>query len=85
MRSHQHGFRTAAWPRSALPGDDNNTRAELPAEFRGFTLPGLADGNPINHPANIGAVYRGLAAVRGLETAALEAQVEANFRRLFGA
>ena len=44
----------------------------------------LADGNPVNHPANIGAVYAGLAKVRGVSHDALEAQVETNFHRLFG-
>jgi len=33
----------------------------LPAERRLYSLPGHADGNPINHPANIAAVYAGLA------------------------
>lgn len=56
----------------------------LPEEAREFTLPGLADGNPINHPANIGAVYRGLAEVRGMAVEELADVVEENFRRLFG-
>lgn len=56
----------------------------LPEERRTHSLPGLADGNPINHPANIGAVYAGLAEILGMEFATLAAQVEENFRRLFG-
>jgi TatD DNase family protein len=55
----------------------------LPAERRSHALPGLADGNPINHPANIGAVYAGLAEVRGMAAAPLAAQTEANFQALF--
>ena len=56
----------------------------LPEERRAYALPGLADGNPINHPANIGAVYEGLAAIRKMPVTDLAAHVEANFRRLFG-
>lgn len=56
----------------------------LPADRRAYSLPGLADGNPINHPANIGAVYAGLAEVRGMEIAALAAQVAKNIESLFG-
>jgi TatD DNase family protein len=56
----------------------------LPAEYRTHSLPGLADGNPINHPANIGAVYEGLAKLRGVAMDTLAAQIEENFQRLFG-
>lgn len=56
----------------------------LPAARRLYSLPGLADGNPINHPGNIEAVYRGLAEVRGMELADLSAAIETNFLRLFG-
>lgn len=56
----------------------------LPSERRAYSLSGHADGNPINHPANIGAVYAGLAEIRGLDVETLAARVEENFRRLFG-
>lgn len=56
----------------------------LPAACRTHALPGEADGNPINHPANIGAVYAGLAEVRGLPIERLGPQLEQNFFRLFG-
>lgn len=56
----------------------------LPDNRRQYVLPGLADGNPINHPANIGVVYAGLAEVRRVPVEELAAQVEENFRRLFG-
>jgi TatD DNase family protein len=56
----------------------------LPMERQTHSLPGLADGNPINHPANIGAVYAGLAEIRALPVAELALQVERNFQRLFG-
>jgi TatD DNase family protein len=42
-----------------------------------------AEGRPVNHPANLAAVYEGLAALRGVPVEELAAQVEANFRRLF--
>jgi TatD DNase family protein len=55
-----------------------------PVEARPYSLPGLADGNPINHPANIVAVYAGLAAIRKMPVDALTEQVAENFHRLFG-
>lgn len=56
----------------------------LPADRRTHELPGLADGNPINHPANLRAVYAGLAEIRDLPFDALATQVAENFTRLFG-
>lgn len=56
----------------------------LPAERRAYSLSGHADGNPINHPANIGAVYAGLAELLGLDLDTLAARVEENFQRFFG-
>ncbi|MEO8353792.1 MAG: TatD family hydrolase [Chthoniobacteraceae bacterium] len=43
-----------------------------------------ADGEPINHPANLDIAYAGLAEVRGCEVAELADAVEKNFIRLFG-
>lgn len=56
----------------------------LPAARATHTLPGLADGNPINHPANIAAVYAGLAEIRGFSVSQLSALVAENVQRLFG-
>jgi len=56
----------------------------LPVGQRTHTLPDLADGTVLNHPANIAAAYAGLAALRGVTTEALAAQVEENFIRFFG-
>lgn len=43
-----------------------------------------ADGRPLNHPANIAAIYEFMARERGLSLDALAAQLEENFKRLFG-
>jgi TatD DNase family protein len=43
-----------------------------------------ADGKPLNHPANLPAVYAGLAELLGEKTESLAGRVEENFRRLFG-
>jgi TatD DNase family protein len=54
----------------------------LPAEKNLFPLVD-ADGKPLNHPANIGAVYLGLAEFLGESPEILAARVEENFLRLF--
>lgn len=43
-----------------------------------------ADGRALNHPANLAAVYEGLAALRGMPVTELAARTEENFHRLFG-
>ena len=43
-----------------------------------------AEGRPLNHPANLVAVYEGLAAILGEPTASLAARVGENFLRGFG-
>ena len=42
------------------------------------------EGRTLNHPANLPAVYEGLAELRGEPLEPLTAQVAENFRRLFG-
>jgi TatD DNase family protein len=56
----------------------------LPPERARFALPDQADGRMLNHPANLLAVYEGLAELRGLTLENLAAQVAENFQRLFG-
>jgi TatD DNase family protein len=57
----------------------------LPAERVQHLLTDAASGKPINHPANLGAVYRFAAELRQEPLEAVARTVEENFRRLFGA
>jgi TatD DNase family protein len=43
-----------------------------------------AEGQLLNHPANLAAVYEGLAELLGEKTESLAARVEENFLRIFG-
>jgi len=54
----------------------------LPAERILDALTGL-NGEPLNHPANLPAVYSGLAEILGEKAETLAARVEENFLRLF--
>ena len=56
----------------------------LPAGHRRFSLPTLPDGTVVNHPANLGAAYAGLAHVRNLPLETLTSQVAENYHRFFG-
>ena len=55
----------------------------LPAERNRFPLTDAA-GQPLNHPANLSAVYAGFAEFVGVKVEALAARVEENFQRMFG-
>lgn len=55
----------------------------LPEELRRFPLAD-AGGRPLNHPANLPAVYHGLAKFLGEQVEPLAARVEENFERIFG-
>jgi TatD DNase family protein len=55
----------------------------LPEEKNLHPLAG-ADGKPLNHPANLAAVYAGLAEFLGEIPESLAARVEENFLRVFG-
>jgi TatD DNase family protein len=54
----------------------------LPEERNRFPLFD-AEGKPVNHPANLGAVYDFAAELLGQPRDKLAAQVESNFLRLF--
>ena len=56
----------------------------LPDELNRFPLTDSTTGKPVNHPANLAAVYEFVALLRGMPIDALAAQVEQNFQRLFG-
>lgn len=55
-----------------------------PEDRRLFVLPNRPDGTALNHPANLSAVYEGLAQVRGCSVESLAAQAAENFTRFFG-
>ena len=55
----------------------------LPPERVQYPLTDAASGKPINHPANLSAVYRFAAELRQQPLEALARQVEENFQRLF--
>jgi TatD DNase family protein len=56
----------------------------LPEDLDRYTLTSPSDGARLNHPANIIAVYAGVAALRNVPVPGLVAQVERNFDSLFG-
>jgi TatD DNase family protein len=55
----------------------------LPEAKNHFPLAAV-DGKPLNHPANLVAVYEGLAEFLGEKTDLLATRVEENFQRIFG-
>ncbi len=56
----------------------------LPPERTQYPLTDAASGKAINHPGNLGAVYRFAAELRNEPLERLAGQVEENFLRLFG-
>lgn len=55
----------------------------LPEDLDRYRLASSNDTKRVNHPANIVAVYDGVAQLRGTSIEALSTLVEGNFRRLF--
>ena len=74
-----------ALPEERLLVETDAPAMPLPRERRRFPLPARPDGTEVAHPADLGATQAGLAELRGAETAALAARLEANFHALFGA
>jgi TatD DNase family protein len=56
----------------------------LPDDRNQFPLHDSESGKPINHPANLGAIYGFAAELLGRPVEALAEQVEVNFRSVFG-
>lgn len=72
----------------SVPADRLLVETDAPAmplrsHWRTHDLPARPDSTPVNHPANIAAVYAGLADYLGQPLTVLATQVEANFHRLF--
>ncbi len=70
-------------PRDRLLIETDAPDQLLPDARNHFPLTG-ADGQALNHPANLPAVYFGLAEFLGEKVESLAARVEENFLRLFG-
>jgi TatD DNase family protein len=74
----------ATLPVNRLLVETDAPAMSLPANLERHHLPATAEGEPINHPANIAATYAALAELRGISLEALTAQVAENFVNLFG-
>lgn len=69
-------------PRERLLAETDAPDQGLPDDQNAYPLRDPA-GLPINHPANLAAVYAGLARLRGESVDALSVAIGENFRRLF--
>jgi TatD DNase family protein len=74
-----------AVPRERLLIETDAPDQLLPDELNAFPLVDSATGKALNHPANLGAVYRFAAEMLGESLDELAAQVAENFQRLFAA
>lgn len=70
-------------PRERLLLETDAPDQRLPDELDRYQICDSISGIRINHPANIRAVYLGVAALRGTSVEELAGQVESNFRVLF--
>jgi TatD DNase family protein len=73
----------------AVPADRLLVETDAPAlpppvPWLRFPLPPSPEGKAVNHPANIAAIYEGLARLRGVKVEELARQVETNFAQIFG-
>jgi TatD DNase family protein len=78
---HQETFKHVPLDRLLIETDAPDQH--LPEPLVRHPLHG-ADGKPLNHPANLRAIYEFLAQLRGLPVEELAGHVEVNFLRLFG-
>lgn len=72
----------AAVPLERLLAETDAPDMWPPDELNSHPL--MHEGQAINHPANLRVSYELLAKVRGMRVEDLEAQIEENYRRLFG-
>ena len=70
-------------PRERLLIETDAPDQGLPDAQNRFPLTAAATGKPLNHPANLAAVYEFAAELLGEPADSLAARVEENFRRLF--
>jgi TatD DNase family protein len=73
----------AAIPPDRLLVETDAPATRLPPDREKFPPLSVPDGSLANHPANLVAVYAGLAEIRAMPVESLAAQVAENFRRLF--
>ena len=71
-------------PRDRLLIETDAPDQSLPANRVKYALEEVKTGKPINHPANLVAVYHFAAELREEPVEAMARQVEKNFKRLFG-
>jgi TatD DNase family protein len=71
-------------PRDRLLIETDAPDQSLPEDRVEFPLPNSANGKPVNHPANLGAVYRFAAELLDVSMEKLAEQVQQNFQRVFG-
>jgi TatD DNase family protein len=74
----------ATIPADRLLVETDAPAMRLPADREKFPPLPAPDGALANHPANLAVTYAALAELRGMKLETLAAQVEKNFRRLFG-
>jgi TatD DNase family protein len=71
-------------PRDRLLIETDAPDQSLPPSRIKYPLTDEKTGKPVNHPANLGAVYQFAAELLELPVEALAGQVQENFQRLFG-
>ena len=71
-------------PRERLLIETDAPDQSLPEERIAFPLPNSENGKPVNHPANLGAVYRFASELLGEPIEQLAETVERNFHAVFG-
>lgn len=70
-------------PEERLLLETDSPDQNLPETLDGYRIASAIDTKRVNHPANIVAVYKGVARLRGISLESLSTIAEANFRRLF--